>query len=145
MKRAEFLKLSCTGCLLGSAGLITATSLLSSCSPKASSSLYKTAVTDKKLIVPITQLALKKLTIVRGTGMEYDVAVHQTKDGIYEALLLQCTHFNNPLIVNGASFSCTMHGSEFDENGIVKKGPASRPLSKLSCAVVGNNLIIQVS
>ncbi len=145
MKRSEFLKLSCTGCMLGAAGLLSASTLLSSCSPKAGSAVYKTPVTDQKMAVPLEQLALKPVTIVRGGGMEYDVAVHKKEDGQYEALLLRCTHFSNPLISNGSTYSCNLHGSEFDAEGRVKKGPASKPLTQLPCTITENNLIIHIA
>jgi len=145
MKRGEFLKLSCTGCLLGAAGLLSASTVLMSFSPKGHSSVYKTKVVDQKMTVPLEELALRPLTIVRGADMDYDVAVHQNEDGSYEALLLQCTHFSNPLIANGASYSCTLHGSEFDLHGQVKKGPASQALTQLPFSIVDTNLIINVS
>jgi Rieske Fe-S protein len=145
MKRGEFLKLSCSGCLLGAAGLLSATSLLSSCTPKGGNALYKAAVTNKQMTVPLAQLALKPLTVVRGAGMEFDIAVHKTEEGKYEALLLRCTHFSNPLIVNGTTYTCALHGSEFDGKGKVKKGPASTPLAKLPCTIIGDNLIITIA
>jgi|SRR5215217_3611940 len=143
MKRSEFLKLSCTGCLLGAAGLLSATSLLS-CSPATGLAVYKTPVTDKKMAIPLAQLALKEVTIVRGSGMEYDIAVRKTGDNAYEALLLRCTHFSNPLITTGKGYTCTQHGSEFDASGKVKKGPASVPLKQLKCMVVESNLVVNV-
>ena len=144
MKRSEFLKLSCTGCLLGASGLLTMSSLLSSCSPATGSAVYKTAVNNRKMAIPLTQLAEKPVVIVRGSGMEFDVAVHKKEDGSYEALLLRCTHFSNPLIITGNGYSCALHGSEFNKEGKVKKGPASQPLKQLPCTIVDTNLIINV-
>jgi Rieske Fe-S protein len=131
--------------MLGAAGLLSTSSLLMSFSPKGRSAVYKTQLVDQKLTVPVTELTSRPLTIVRAHDMDYDVAVHQNEDDTYEALLLQCTHFNNPLIVNGSSYSCTLHGSEFDLHGQVKKGPASVPLTQLPCTIVENNLIINIS
>lgn len=144
MKRSDFLKLSCTGCLLSAAGIAGVATLLESCSPKGGGSVYKAVMTDKKLPVPMAAVAKDKVTIVRGKGMDYDVAVHPLGEGKYEALLLRCTHFSNPLIVNGESYSCALHGSQFGADGAVKKGPASRPLQKLPCEVEGQNLVIHV-
>lgn len=143
MKRSEFLKLSCTGCLLGATGLLSVANLLS-CSPAAGLAIYKAPVADKKMTIPLAQLALKEVTIVRGHGMEYDIAVRRQADGTYEALLLRCTHFSNPLIVNGNGYTCTQHGSLFDTSGKVKKGPASVPLKHLPCNIVATDLIVTV-
>ena len=144
MKRSDFLKLSCTGCMLSAAGFAGIGALLEGCSPKGSGSIYKGEVTDKKLLVPVSSLAKDKVTIVRGKGMDYDVAVHPVGEGKYEALLLRCTHFSNPLIVSGNSYSCALHGSQFGTNGEVTHGPASRPLQKLACEIDGQNLVIHV-
>jgi len=143
MKRSEFLKLSCTGCLLGATGLLSVASMLS-CSPSTGLAIYKAPVADKKMTIPLAQLALKEVTVVRGNGMEYDIAVRKKADGTYEALLLRCTHFSNPLVVNGNGYTCTQHGSVFDNSGKVKKGPASVPLKQLQCSIVATDLIINV-
>ena len=143
MKRSEFLKLSCTGCLLGAAGLLTMSGL-SSCNTPKGLSVYKAPVIDRKMSVPIAQLALKDVTVVRGNGMEYDVAVHRHTDGSYDALLLRCTHFSNPLVINGNGYTCNQHGSIFDLAGKVKNGPASQPLKQLKCTVEGDQLIVNV-
>ncbi len=36
-------------------------------------------------------------------------------------------------------FECPCHGSEFDLHGYVKRGPANRPLAKLSFTALGEN------
>src|SRR4051812_15926234 len=108
MKRSEFLKLSCTGCALGTTGILSLTELLS-CAPHASMSVYKTGVTDKIISVPESQVANAKITIVRAKGMDYDIALSrdiQADFSNYFALLLRCTHFSNPLEVSGNKFSC---------------------------------------
>ncbi len=145
MKRSEFLKLSCTGCLMGAAGLLSAAGMLSSCSPKSGAAVFKTPVTDKKMSVPLAQLALNPVTIIRGSGAEYDVAVQKSADGTYVALLLRCTHFSNPLIRTGDGYACTLHGSEFSATGKVKKGPAAQSLTTLKCEIVNEILEITFS
>lgn len=143
MKRSEFLQLSCTGCLLGAAGLLPVTELLS-CSPAAKLTTIKAPVTNRQIAVPIAKLKGKNAVIVRGSGMEYDIAVHPLADGAYAALLLRCTHFSNPLVSMGSGYHCDLHGSEFDADGQVTKGPAEKPLTRLRCEAAGANLIIHV-
>ena len=144
MKRSEFLKLSCTGCLLTAAGLVSASSLLSSCSPAVGGKMARLPVTGGKMEVPLAQLEGKEVNILRGKGLDYDVAVHREGDGSYKALLLRCTHFENPVVPQGKVYHCNAHGSEFDLNGKVKKGPASAPLQQLPCTVTASSLIITV-
>ena len=48
----------------------------------------------------------------------------------YYAISSVCTHLGcNVNYVSGNGFECPCHGSRFDKNGLVVKGPAPRPLS----------------
>lgn len=144
MKRSDFLKLSCTGCMLGAAGLFSVTELLS-CAPGTGMNIYKAPVTDKTITVPEAQVGADAVLIVRGKGMDYDIALRRSaEDGLYEALLLRCTHFSNPLVQTGRGFHCNLHGSEFDRHGKVLKGPAGQPLAQLKCTVSNGNILIHV-
>ena len=76
--------------------------------------------------------------------MFYDIAVQKKEDNSFSALLLLCTHQENQLTITNKGYSCALHGSNFDKDGHVLKGPAERPLEHLSTIVSGNNLIIQI-
>ena len=144
MKRSEFLKLSCTGCMLSAAGLLSVTELLS-CAPGTGAKIYKAPVADKTITVPEARVTADAVIIVRGKGMDYDIALRRsTEAGAYEALLLRCTHFSNPLQPSGKGYHCDLHGSEFDTRGKVLKGPAGKPLAQLQCTVAGGNILIHV-
>jgi Rieske Fe-S protein len=55
--------------------------------------------------------------------------------GVY-ALVLVCTHMGCEAIPSGSgasiSIDCPCHGSRFDGNGAVLRGPAARPLAHLA-------------
>jgi Rieske Fe-S protein len=68
----------------------------------------------------------------------------QKKDDHYEALLMQCTHQNNQLTPTGNGFTCSLHGSQFNKDGIVTKGPAENRLKKFSTSVNLDQLIIHL-
>jgi cytochrome b6-f complex iron-sulfur subunit len=53
--------------------------------------------------------------------------------GLY-ALSLICTHLGCTVIVSAHELSCPCHGSLFDRQGRVLKGPADRPLGRLQVA-----------
>ena len=142
MKRDAFLKISCTGCLLGAAGLLSVTELIS-CAPGVGMNIYKAPVSDKSIAVPEAKVAGDAVTIVRGRGMDYDIALRRVEAG-YEALLLRCTHFNNPLQPSGKGYQCDLHGSRFDAGGKVLTGPASTPLTALPCTVQNGNILIHI-
>ncbi len=140
MERRNFIKSTCTICLLGTAGFLAAQ--LHGCSP-ASFPIFKTGVTDKKVTVPLSLFEKSSLQIVRPDQMFYDIAVQKREDNTYSAILLLCTHQQNQLTVTGSGYSCALHGSTFDKNGNVLKGPAEVALQRFNTTVVNDNLIIQ--
>ena len=128
--------------MLGAAGLLSITELLS-CTPGIGTSIYKASVADKIIVVPETKVAGDAVTIVHGKGMDYDIALRRIA-GAYEALLLRCTHFSNPLQPSGKGYHCDLHGSEFDKGGKVVTGPASKALTVLPCTLQDGNILIHV-
>ena len=61
---------------------------------------------------------------------EARVAVMASGNDFY-ALSLVCSHLGCTVIVTERGLSCPCHGSEFDRQGAVLKGPASRSLQRL--------------
>jgi cytochrome b6-f complex iron-sulfur subunit len=61
---------------------------------------------------------------------EARVAIFNAESGLY-ALSLVCTHLGCTLNVTDKGLSCPCHGSLFDLDGNVLKGPAERPLQKM--------------
>ncbi len=59
----------------------------------------------------------------------YNIVVYRKSTGNYEAHSMGCTHsgcqVDNPV---GSTMSCQCHGSQFDLEGHVLRGPASSPL-----------------
>ena len=43
---------------------------------------------------------------------------------------MRCTHADYNLSFDGTGFSCSLHGSHFDEQGEVTKGPAEKKLTR---------------
>ncbi|MFP5040909.1 ubiquinol-cytochrome c reductase iron-sulfur subunit [Parasediminibacterium sp. JCM 36343] len=140
MERRNFIKTSCNICLLGAAGV----SLLEMAGCGAAYPVFKTEVQNKQLQVPLSLFDTSTTQFIRPKGWYYDIAVEK-KDGQYFALLLQCTHQDNQLTVNGSnSYQCSLHGSVFDKEGKVKKGPAEKALHQYKTRVENNQLIINV-
>jgi len=57
------------------------------------------------------------------------------------AYLLKCTHADAQLIPSGDSYHCSLHGSRFDLDGKVRKGPASKDLQRYP-AVESDGVVI---
>jgi len=142
MNRKEFLKASCTGaCMaLGSGFMMSA--VLSAC--KTPLGVIKTAAKDNVVKVPLSEFAAADFKLLRVKNYYYDLAVQKNADQTFTALVLMCTHASQPLTKTGNNYYCTAHGSQFDHEGHVTKGPAEKNLVQLKTTISGNNLIIQL-
>ena len=128
-------------CMAIGAGMVIGS--LSSC---ATLPVYKTAINDKKITVPENLFAYSDFQVVQPQGMYYNIGLRKETDGTYTALLLRCTHADNQLTVAGSNgFTCNLHGSQFDKEGHVTKGPAERHLKKYQTQIIQNQIIIYIS
>lgn len=59
-----------------------------------------------------------------------NVAVFRDEQGVY-AISRVCTHLGCIVKPTEAGFECPCHGSRYDHDGLVTKGPAPRPLQWL--------------
>ncbi|MFI5161794.1 MAG: Rieske 2Fe-2S domain-containing protein [Sphingobacteriales bacterium] len=139
MDRRDFVKQSCIACIAMGAGLVIGS--LSSC---ATLPVYKTTVDANKVIVPASLFAQSELQIIQPKDMFYNIALRKEKDGSYTALLLRCTHADNQLISTGNGFKCNLHGSGFDQEGRVTRGPAERSLKKYKTELISDKIIIHI-
>lgn len=114
----------------------------SSCS---SLPLYKTVITENKIIVPVSLFAIHEYAIIRPGNYDHDIGLRKENEGKYTALLLRCTHADNQLISTGNGFVCNLHGSRFDKEGGVIKGPAELPLKKFSTEIISGNILIHLN
>lgn len=139
--RRNFLKNTCKICVLGAVSFSLA-DFLASCGTTMKG--FKTTVNDNKIEVPLSLFDTAPLQIISPRNYEYEIAVQKRPDNSFEALLLRCTHQNNQLIPTGTGYYCSLHGSQFDKEGKVKKGPAERPLPQLHTETLATNLIIHI-
>jgi len=65
-------------------------------------------------------------------------------NGNYEALSAKCTHLGCTVAFQQAEemLCCNCHGSEFNLDGRVLKGPAQLPLSQYFVSISGNNIFV---
>ncbi|PWU04598.1 MAG: hypothetical protein C5B52_01160 [Bacteroidetes bacterium] len=138
MERREFIIEGCRICLLTAA--VAGISGLSSCGP--SYPVFKTEMVDNKLQVPLSLFDKNALQVISPRKFQYEIAVQKNSDDTYKALLLRCTHQSNQLIPTGKGYLCSLHGSTFDKEGNVTKGPAELKLKELKTEVSGTNLIV---
>ena len=87
-------------------------------------------------VLPVRPAGAKKpVMIVRGEGEQFS------------AFSLKCTHLGCTVGWNEAarSFDCPCHGSRFEIDGTVKKGPAKRPLTAYAVTSDGATLRFSIT
>ena len=113
--------------------------LLDACQPLP---VYKTVSENKKLRIPLEQFGENNFIIVQPSDLNYDIAVLKNSDTEFQSFVMVCTHADNPVRFNGQDFKCSLHGSIFNRNGAVSKGPAEKGLIALITSKENNSIII---
>ena len=75
------------------------------------------------------------------TPVGRNVSISRNDEGLY-ALSLICTHLGCIVKPSAGGFECPCHGSRFDRNGAVVKGPAPKALPWLKVAKSGNDIVV---
>lgn len=89
-------------------------------------------------------LEVPKAELPEGGALVYResrLAVVREGGDVY-ALSLVCTHLGCTVTVSPHEISCPCHGSVFDREGKVVKGPAARPLPRHTVEERGDALVV---
>lgn len=144
MERRDFLKGACRICLFGAAVATVATDL-SSCSPKiAGNNTFRPVIINNQVEMPLSMFDNQALQVISPAKYEYEISVEKKADNTFKALLLKCTHYQNQLTTTGNGYTCSLHGSKFNKEGNVVKGPAEIPLQELKTQITKENLLIHL-
>lgn len=142
MERRAFIKKGCTFCLGAMAGI----SLLTLAESCATGKIVKKEAQDNKITVAISDFTPgESFVIVRAQSLSYDILLHHNQDDTYNALYMQCTHYDNPVYANKKEIFCPSHGSKFDFSGHVTKEPATRNLKQYRTEKNNQDIIIYLS
>ncbi len=109
-------------------------------------------IEGSNMIVPLADFitqkrnrtSYKKYLVVQNEKLKYPICVFRLDENNYEALLMRCTHQGNELQVFGDKLQCPAHGSEFNNRGEVKHGPAATALRKFPVTIANNQLKISL-
>jgi Rieske Fe-S protein len=138
MDRKQFLKTCGLACIGG----IAATTMLEGCSAAKSAS---STIDGDNLVVPVNDFGnetdgFRKFIVVNNDLLKFPICVFRHSAEEYSALWMQCTHLGAELQVFGDTLQCPAHGSEFNNKGIVRNGPADSVLRSFPI-VLENNLV----
>ena len=129
--------------LAGSAALAAA--LLPACA-----SLVTRRVPLENGVVRLSRRQFPELAEPRGSvrllpdGWEDPLYLLVLDDGGLAALSSVCTHRGCTVDLGGPGLACPCHGSQYDREGRVMRGPASRALARYPVRTAGDQLIIEV-
>jgi len=129
--RRNFLKLT-SRVLLTLSGLLSAGGLLRFFA-------YRTESPEQTSIVigPVENFPLGSRTVLSELPA---VLIHNNSG--FTAISLTCTHLGCTVELEGDEFICPCHGSRFNLNGAVERGPAKQPLTKLDVQIDENGRLI---
>jgi Rieske Fe-S protein len=90
------------------------------------------------------QEMVRQYIIVRNDALEFPIYLYRFSQLEYSAVLMKCTHQGNELSASGDHLTCSAHGSEFNNRGVVVNGPAEKNLRPFKVSVNGDQLLIDL-
>lgn len=137
MARREFVA-ACAACCAGA--------LLSGCASLVTHPVPVSAGRVRLAIAEFPELAQPHGAIrVLPAGMQDPIYVLSRANGEYRALSPICTHRGCTVEVQNDRLVCPCHGSTYDRDGQVLKGPAQRALTRYPTRVAGDEIVIEVA
>ena len=88
--------------------------------------------------------AYSSFIIVRNDALKYPICVYRINEQEYSALWMKCTHQGAELQASGDVLQCSAHGSEFNNKGEVRNGPANTALKTFPVTVTNNEILIDL-
>jgi len=145
MDRREFIKNSCTACL----SLTVLSSLAVSCSATkyVSGVIVEDGINVSKNDFAVKQkggTAYSSFIIVRNEALQYPICIYRFNEDEYSALWMKCTHQGAELQASGDVLQCAAHGSEFNNRGMVRNGPAISNLRTFPVTVNQDQVFIDL-
>ena len=144
--RRQFLDAACKVCGMFAIGSVA--TVLAAC---AGTKTYKGTVVNKQIMVPLSAWPTKdgaptNLMLTSVSELPHNIALFRQKDDTYYGLYMQCTHYDYSLDLNKEEgFRCNEHGSMFDQEGKVIKGPAAQSMRRFVVTQQDKNLVVQLS
>ncbi|MCW1957925.1 MAG: Rieske (2Fe-2S) protein [Mycobacterium sp.] len=88
-----------------------------------------------QVLAPVTDVAVGAAKIVDGT------LITQPSTGVFKGFVARCTHAGCALAIKYEKIECPCHGSQFELDGAVLRGPAMEPLVERKVTVRGGEIV----
>jgi Rieske Fe-S protein len=142
MERKAFIKTCGMACM---GGLLLAP-VLEGC---GSSKMISGTITGSDLVLPAAAFLnkngkYKSYVVVQNDRLKNPICLYRFGDDSYSAVLMRCTHQGAELQVFGDRLQCPAHGSEFNDRGVVKTGPAATNLRTFPVTIQNNQINISL-
>ncbi|MBV8930872.1 MAG: Rieske (2Fe-2S) protein [Mycobacteriaceae bacterium] len=127
------------GLALAGAGLLE---LVAACTTNSKPAATSSPATSSPASAPAKFIA-KTSDVPVGSGVIVDgIVVTQPSPGVFNGLSATCTHQGCTVSeVAGGTINCPCHGSKFNLDGSVARGPADRPLDAEAVVVHGDSIV----
>ena len=110
----------------------------------ATVSVYSGQVNRGRISIPLVDVKdivkSRGVFIVRAEEIHEDILLFMTDSGTYTAIGTLCTHQGCTVRPGKNVLICPCHGSSFDLEGRVLRGPAQRPLNTYLVEIEGEEL-----
>jgi Rieske Fe-S protein len=141
MERKVFIKTCGMACM---GGMLLGT-VLEGCSSK----MVPGTMAGSDLVLPTAAFLnkngkYKSYVVVQNDRLKNPICLYRFGDDNYSAVLMRCTHQGAELQVFGDRLQCPAHGSEFDDHGVVKTGPATTNLRTFPVTIQNNQINISL-
>lgn len=93
------------------------------------------SATPGQTLAPVADVPVGKAKVVDGT------LITQPSAGVFKAFVARCTHAGCALAVTNSGIECPCHGSKFNLEGAVTRGPATEPLKPATVHVQGTAIV----
>jgi len=142
MERKTFIKTCGMACMGG----MLLGPLLEGCS---STKMIPGTIAGSDLVLPTTAFLTRSgkyraYVVVGNEQLRFPICLYRFSDDNYSAVLMRCTHQGAELQVFGDRLQCPAHGSEFDDHGVVKTGPAISNLRTFPVTIQNNQINISL-
>ena len=127
------------------AGVVLAGGTLAACSggEKSAPATEATTSAQKPTVAPAGEVITKTSDVPVGSGViANDVVVTQPSAGVFKGFSTTCPHRGCAVNkVADGTIDCPCHGSKFNLDGTVAKGPATEPLEAKAVLVQGDSIV----